>query len=934
MLGTLLAGVDGVDVPLNGPRQAKVLAALLVEAGRTVGMQRLVDVMWDGDQPATAVRQVQDAVSGLRRNLAGCGAANVIGTVRGGYRIRLETAQLDLLAFENERRLAQQGAGTAEVVAGLRRALACWRGPALADLSSRALESEGARLNALRAAVHKECLGLELALGRHREVVDEANALLREHPLDELVAEQAILALYRSGRRGEALEVYRRTRLLLAEDLGVDPAPALRELHRRVLTADPSLAEPAGHDSAVRAQVPLHPAVTPRQLPADLSDFTGRQPLVGRLLDLLGGAGQGGGPVVLSALNGAGGVGKTSLAVHVAHRVLPCFPDGQLHADLHGLDAQPADPGEVLARFLRALGVAAHDIPTDREEREALYRSTVYGRRLLILLDNARDAAQVRPLLPGSGSCAALITSRGALPGLDGVHRVAVDVLAEEEARELFTRIVGGEVVAAEPDAVAQVLRICAGLPLAIRIAGSRLACQPGWTARMLADRLADESRRLDELHVEDRAVRAGFAVGYAALAEPVARLFRLLGLVPGPTVSLPAALALAAGSARETEDALWALLAAHLLQPAGPGRYRFHDLIRVYAVELATAAEPSERQGLHRLLHWYLHTADHAAGLLTPSRVPAAEEGYWSADNLPVGASRPDLGGFDEAQSWFDAESRNLVAAVHLACAGSEPWLLGLAHRLVSAFWASVYVRGEYEPRWEGICAAAIGATAALGDLAAQATMRKTLGIVLLSGNKPQEALAQFEQAQAIRSGLGDEAGALACAVDVACAYGRLGRNAPAIATLQTVAARYQQAGESSRAAYVLNNLGIVCHQAGESTAAIRHLEASLRIKTELGDVVGQSKTLTSLAEILYVTGRMEQAAERSEQALVALRRSGSRQDPALVLEIAALAYRAQRRPADVDRCRTELVKVYAALDPRQRATVQAELTRLTPTV
>jgi transcriptional regulator with XRE-family HTH domain/tetratricopeptide (TPR) repeat protein len=671
--------------------------------------------------------------------------------------------------------------------------------------------------------------------------------------------------------------------------------------------------------------------IRPAQLSAGLSDFTGRASLVARLEALLAKttAEQSGGPVVLSAIDGAGGVGKTTLAVHVAQRMLAQFPDGQLQADLHGVGGSPADPGDILARFLRGLGIPANDIPADSEERGALYRSTVAGRRILVLLDNVKDAAQVRPLLPGSGTCAVLITSRSALPGLDGAHRLTVDVLTRDEALELFTRVVGTDVVAAEPDAVEEVLTVCAGLPLAIRIAASRLACQPGWNAQTLADQLREESRRLDELQVEDRAVRASFAVGFAALPQPAARLFRLLGLAPGPTISLPAAVALAGGP--RTEHAVWTLLAAHLLQTDGPARYRFHDLVRVYAAELATEPQwPEQREGVSRLLHWYLQSADQAGRQLIPAREPATDEAFWTADNLPTKASHLVFDGFDDAQSWFDAESQNLVAAVYLACAAPERKLLELAPRLVDAFWASVYVRGEYDPQWEGLCTAAIRATTLLDDPAAEATVRKTLGIVYLYGAKPQDAATQFERSYTIRTEHGDLDGALACAMDLSCAYSRLGRHDQAIDSLETALDGYRESGDPRKTAIVLNNLGIACHTGGHSTTAIGHLEESLRIKRELGDVVGQSKTLTSLAEILYVTGQMHQAAERCTQALPAIRQSGGREALALVLEIAALAYRAQGRSADAELCRTELDEVYTALGPQHTASVKTELERL----
>ncbi|SEL75483.1 AfsR/SARP family transcriptional regulator [Streptacidiphilus jiangxiensis] len=932
VLGPLHAEVGGRELPLGGARQEKLLAALLLGANRMVPMDALVESVWDGDAPSTAVRQVQDLVSRLRRELALAGAeGDPLGTVRGGYTLRLPTEALDLLAFEEDRRRAQAAGRTAERVVLLRQALDRWHGPALAGMPGRALELDAARLNDLRLTVRKECVEAELILGRHRELTDELTLLLREHPLDEEIAEQAMLALYRSGRQSEALAVFRRLRAVLAEELGVEPTPQLCRLHARILDADPSLALPAP-PAAAPAPVSGR-GVVPRQLQADLADFTGRDELVARLVALLSGAAGPGAPLVLSALDGAGGVGKTSLAVHVAHRVLAHYPDGQLQADLRGVGGAPADPHDVLARLLRGLGVPDGEIPVDAEERAVLYRSMLAERRVLVLLDNVRDAAQVRPLLPGSGGCAVLVTSRSTLPGLDGATRLAVDVLDEAEAFELFVRIVGKEAVGAEPEAVATVLAVCAGLPLAIRVAGSRLVCQPGWTVAMLAERLLDEGRLLDELQVEDRAVRTTLAVGYAALPQDSARLLRQLGAAPGPTVGLPAVLALAGEDRTRTERALWTLLAAHLVEPAGPARYRMHDLVRVYAEELASARARESREAFARLAHWYLYTADSAARAVLPARAPAADDGFWDAAGRPLPASWLTFGDPAEAHSWFEAENRNLVAVVHacsVACLATERHLLELAPRLVWAFWADVYTRGEYAPEWETLCETVVRAVADLGDEAAESSVRKTLGIVRLATGRPEAAAEQFERSRAIRARLGDEPGALACTVDLACAYSKMGDHDRAIAGLETVLAAFRRSGETAKVAVVLNNLGVACHVGGRSAEAVGHLEESLRIKRELGDVAGEGKTLQSLAEIHLVGGRTGEALRACEEAVPVLRQSRAKELLALVQETAARAHAVEGRTAEADRCHAEAEALYVELGPERAASVRAELVRL----
>jgi tetratricopeptide (TPR) repeat protein len=424
--------------------------------------------------------------------------------------------------------------------------------------------------------------------------------------------------------------------------------------------------------------------------------------------------------------------------------------------------------------------------------------------------------------------------------------------------------------------------------------------------------------------------VRASFAVGYAALPQPAARVFRLLGTAPGPTISLPAAVALADGSRRDTEDAVWTLLAAHLLQPVGSDRYRFHDLVRVYAAELAGQRHTEQRDAVGRLLRWCLHTADHASRQLVPGRAPAVADGYWGPGNLPAQASRLSFDGYEPAQAWFDTEKQNLAAAVQLACAAPERALLDLGPRLVWAFWASPYVRGDYDPQWEGLCAAAVRAAQDLADPAAEASARKTQGVLSLYGGRAEEAVEHFEEALAIRTRLGDTSGAAACAVDVACAYSRMGRHDRAINGFRAALDGYRRSDERTKVAILLNNLGIACHRGGDSAEAVLHLEESLQIKNELGDVAGQSKTLTSLVEILYGAGRAEEAAVRSAEALSAVRRNGSRETLALVLEIAVRAHRACGRGGDAERHREELDAVRASLTPEQRASLTAELLRV----
>lgn len=464
----------------------------------------------------------------------------VLVSESGGYAVRgLAEGALDLARAQDLASAAEKARSAGDLCHArdlLRRALDLWDGEVLAGVPGPYAQTQRVRLGEWRLQLLETRLDMDLDQGCHAEAVSELTALTAAHPLRERLRELLMLALYRSGRQAEALAVYADTRRLLADELGVDPRPGLQELQQRILQADPALAELSAA-TAETATATLRPA----QLPATVSDFTGRAAFVRELSDVLSaasGESASGRVMAVSALAGIGGVGKTTLAVHVAHRARAAFPDGQLYVDLQGAGARPAEPETVLGSFLRALGTADSAIPDSLEERAALYRSVLDGRRVLVLLDNARDAAQVRPLLPGTDGCAALVTARVRMVDLAGAHLVDLDVMAPEEALALFTKIVGEERVASERQAALDVVGACGFLPLAIRIAASRLAARRTWTVSVLAAKLADERRRLDELQAGDQAVEATFELGYGQLEPAQARAFRLLGLADGPDIS------------------------------------------------------------------------------------------------------------------------------------------------------------------------------------------------------------------------------------------------------------------------------------------------------------------------------------------------------------------------------------------------------------
>ncbi|AXB43174.1 AfsR/SARP family transcriptional regulator [Amycolatopsis albispora] len=564
VLGPVRVCTGDRSVPPAGPRQERVLAALLLDAGRVVPVERLVDVVWDGEPPATATRQVRNVTTALRRALLGAGFAEDVLTAEGpGFVLR--PPWLDLHEFEA---LAERGE--------YREALACWRGPALAGVGSAALDGAVARLEERRLSTVELCLSGELAEGA--DVVGELTALVAEHPLREGFAGLLMRALIQRGRQADALRVYQSARRRLVDELGVEPGPRLRALHEEALRDPPE--DRAG----------------PCYLPYDLPDFTGREHEVQQLVTLLAE----GAPVVV---DGMAGVGKSALAVRAAHLAAPAFGDGQLFVDLHGYTPgrAPLRPEAALAALLVQLGVPANRHPGDLEGRAALWRARTAGRKLLVLLDNVVNEEQLRPLLPGTGTVAVLATSRRHLTALDGAVPVSLDLLPPATAAELFTAVSGRR--------DAGVAARCGYLPLAIRIAAARLRHRPQWTVEELAGRLGSAHHRLAELRAGSRDVAAAFELSYQDLTGEQRRLFRLLGGHPGSSLAVGAAAALAGLSRVDTERLLEDLLDAHLLTQRGRGAYQFHDLLAEHARSLADENETAV--ALDRLLDHYRDGGD-----------------------------------------------------------------------------------------------------------------------------------------------------------------------------------------------------------------------------------------------------------------------------------------------------------------------------------
>ena len=622
LLGSLLvcpAAKAEVRVPPG--KQRVLLAVLLLHSNHVVSADVLVEALWGSEPPPSARAAMRNYVKRLRKVLDDAGH-DLIRSVPGGYLIRVPAGDLDVTRFEELERAGQEAAAAGDwdhAADLLRAALSLWRGEALEDARSEWLAvRELPRLAELRLRALETRIDLDLRLGRRAEAIAELWRLTNVHPLRERLYRLLMLALCQDGRYAEALAVYQSARRVLITELGTEPGPDLRRLHQRILTSDPALAGP-GPRHAAPAPVTLSGArggsLPPRQLPPAARHFSGRSAELVALRQMTDEPAGAGWPAII-AVTGAAGVGKTALALRWAHEVAFRFPDGQLHADLRGYDpGSPVPPAEVLARFLRSLGVPGAEIPADQTERAARYRSLLTGQRVLVVLDNARSAEHVRQLLPATPGCAVVVTSRDSLAGLvvrDGAQRLDLDLLPLTDAVHLLRSLIGGR-VDAEP-AAAQTLAVeCARLPLALCAAAELAAACPAAPLAELVRQLSDRHQRLDLLDGGGdprTALRAVFSWSYQHLDGESARALRLLGLHPGIDIEPYAGAALMGTTVAQARRLLTALARAHLIRPVGPARYAMHDLLRMYAAELAVGCDSDHQEALRRLLDHHVHVA------------------------------------------------------------------------------------------------------------------------------------------------------------------------------------------------------------------------------------------------------------------------------------------------------------------------------------
>ncbi|MFG1892407.1 BTAD domain-containing putative transcriptional regulator [Micromonospora zamorensis] len=837
---------DGAQA-VNGVRRKAVLATLALHVGRVVSVDRLIDVVWGEQLPATAANTLQRHVSYLRGVL---GEPGSIVARQPGYVLNTGPESTDVQAAERLLELARRSSDRSEQVAHLTAAVALWRGPPLADVAGSAwLEEQAEHLARLRLEAERALAEARLSVGEHARLVPGLERLVRQHPLDEHLHAQLMLALYRDGRQGEAVATYRRLRDTLRENLGIDPSPRLRDLECAILRQDTAIAAPA---PAAAVQPPVA-----AQLPPPVPTFTGRDAELAALDGLV----DRGGAVVVS---GTAGVGKTALAVHWAHRAAERFPDGQLYVNLRGFDpaATPTDPARALHGFLEALGVPMARMPSEPEGMVSLYRTTVAGKRLLVVLDNARDAEQVRPLLPGSPDCLAIVTSRDQLLPLvvtESAQPVPLDLLSPGEARDMLARRLGARQIAAEPGAADDIAERCARLPIALAIVAARAATNRHFSLAAVAGELGD----LGAFHGGDEAtdVRAVFSWSCRTLSPPAVRLFRLLSLHPGPDVSVPAVASLAGITPQASGPLLTELTRANLLTEHTYGRYAFHDLLRAYAAGLADEAEaPAERDAaVHRLLDHCLHTA-HAADL--------ALHPHFSDISLPP----PRAGVTPErpknklaATAWFTAEVPVLLAAVPLAArAGFE----GHAWRLAWTMAGFLHRQGHWQD-WLGTQRIALAAASRIGDQTGQGHAHRSLGLACSRLRRYDEADDHLRRALDLFTDVGDDAGRAHTCLNLGQLAERQGQHHQALDHSRRALTLFRRAGNEAGQGYTLNAVGWQEGLLGNYHRALESCGEALRKLQEVDDVQGQADTWDSLGHAHHQLGDDRRAIACYEHAL-----------------------------------------------------------------
>ncbi|MFJ6391956.1 AfsR/SARP family transcriptional regulator [Streptomyces sp. NPDC091972] len=963
--------------PLGGVRPLAVLSALVVHLGEVLSTERLVDCVWDEQAPATASALVATHVSAVRRALARVGEAEVIRTRPPGYVADLDPSQVDARRFEElltSARARAAGGRAEEAAELLAEALGLWRGQdALEGLGQSFARIEAARLTELRLVAQEESFGLQLDLGRADRAIAPLLAHVAAHPLRERPRGQLMTALFRTGRVSDALRTYQEGREVLREELGIDAGPELRALHKAVLTSDPALlgtgtrpyapsppgpgAAPAGSGAPARDPAPVGSrpgppaeaaadaskdrqragdrtgatgaAPAPSHLPPDIADFVGRTDQIDWAVALLGRVDEPGRTAPpIGVISGRSGTGKTALAVHVGHRTAELFPDGRLFVDLRAADTAPLQPADALARLLRAMGAGPETLPSSVEELTGLYRTFTGHRRILLILDNAAGEAHVRPLLPPGPGSAVLVTSRRRLVALEGAAHLDLTVPDEEEALELLRRVAGADRVRAEPERTAEIVALCGRLPLAVRIAGARLAARPHWVPGRLAARLRDERLRLNELRAGDLELRTSLELGYADLDPQEQRALRRLALLDLPDFAAWIAAPLLDIGTEEAEEAVERLVDCHFIDVigvdgTGRGRYRIHDLAREHARERCLSEESAEERtaAVRRLVECWLGLAGKAA-----ARGPGGTARYFPqpaavrpVDPLDPRAEEELL---SRPAAWFAAEQAGLLAAVeYCADHGMDRAARDLAGALIAS---SVALYNQFDA-WSRSHMAAMAAVRRSGDGEGEAWLLTGLGQLRYEQDEFEESYAYYRDALELFEAHDDVPGAAQALLGMATARREQACYPEALELLGRALEGYARLDDRSARARVLYGLGYVyreqgdddaarevfaqalelyradddrhgealvlratalCHRAkGEYADAERLLRGVLRVFEDLHDTFGVMYTEQSLAKVELRLGRLDASRQRLGRCLELARERQDRFGEALVL-------------------------------------------------
>jgi DNA-binding SARP family transcriptional activator len=914
LLGTVEAHAEGRLLDVGPPKRRFVLALLLLEPNQTIPVARFVDLIWPDDPPPGARKVVFSHICRLRQSLAKAGAAGHgirLTTTSPGYALHVDPMRVDVHRFRRMVGEARNVRGATERAGSLRAALELWRGPPLADVADPDVRSRlCGGLDEMWCEAVEDRIAADLECRRHRALVGELSALLAHDPLRERLVGQLMLAQYRSGMRAAALETFHAARARLADQLGLDPGAELRRLHEAILRDDPELELPPTPGQPVGSPQPR-----PAQLPPDVAGLVGRD----ELLRLLSAARH----RVLLIVGGAG-VGKTALAVHWAHRVQADFPDGQLFLDLRGhAPSAPLRPIEALTYLLTALGVPADEIPVDADIAAARYRSSVAGKRILLVLDNAVTAEQVRPLLPGCDGCVTVVTSRNRLTGLvarEGAHRVALQTLDQDAALALLGWMTGSERVAAEPVAAAELVRRCAYLPLAVRIAAANLADD---TTRSIASWLAELGGEaglaaLSVVGDDQLAVRAAFDLSYNKLTEPARRVFRLFGLAPGSDISLDAVTVLAGADVADVRKPLAELVSACLIEQRVANRYSAHDLLRQYAKDIAG----DEREARHRMLHWYVDAVEHAIRALSPHLLIVP------IDLVASGSPVPEFDNGDAALAWLDSERANLV----------EITVWAEAHGSPKVAWALAGLLGPYVslrmPAPDRITMVSAGLRAAIADDSSLGQAAAHISLALIHHrclSNLADAIEHNQRGLELCRSAGWREGEANATGNLGNVYREIGRLADAEARYTRVLALEREIGRRTGEGTALNNLGALCLERGDVDRAIGYYDQALALRQAMGDRLRVGRVLLNLADANLLRGRFVEGLEQGLRALAAARETGDRaNEPAALGTVAALRGRLGHYPEALADCRSALALAREGGSRRVQAAVLVVLGQL----